>query len=282
MKHCKALALLLLLVPGIAWGQAVSSYQGGRPLKKKFTASVDQLDEFIDRFNHKDPMFLDAFPDRPKRPQSAERAFLVKTLLNPKSKLDATVTKGFIKEVINPAKPLFLDFGDRDWYASLACRLMLDGKPVQGKLILKFELDTNGVTAWRIFSASGAWLDAEQDHLAADGKHRRRGLNPASHGNGFIALHRAFLSPESFADNLADSASHNAKMVGKLVASNRLKLDRVTSVNYHFLQVEGYVFTVSDITAPEGEPSGFLISRLVKANGEAKRRYRKSILHLEG
>jgi len=273
----------VLLLPALAWGQSIAGFQDGRPIKKKFTASVDQLDEFIDRFNHKDPMFLDAFPNRPKRPLSAERAFLVKTLINPKSKLDPAVTNSFIKEVTNPAKPHMLDFGDRDWYASLACKLYLDGKPVQGRLILRFELDTNGVTAWRIYSGSGAWLEGETLRNSLTSAPRRRmGLTPASHGNGFIALHRAFMTAESFANNLSDSATATAKQISALVASHRLKLDRVTAIQYHFLQVDGFLFTVTDISAPEGEPSGFLISRLVKANADAKRRYRRSILHVEG
>jgi hypothetical protein len=261
----------------------VAGFAGGnRAVKKKFTSSVDQLDEFIDRFNHKDPMFQEAFPQRPKRPESAERAYLIKTLLNPKSNLDPHVTQGFIKEVSNPAKPHILDFGDQDWYASLTCKMLLDGKPVQGKLILRFELDTNHVTAWRIYAGSAAWLEAEAGKLPLTARHARKGLNPASHGNGFIALHRAFMSPDRFAENLSDSAARSAKMFTALVAANRLKLDRVTGIAYHFLQVDGYLFTVADIVAPEGEPSGFLINHLIKANADAKRKYRKSVLHVAG
>lgn len=282
----RALLLVLLvtiLLPHTGQGQGIPGItQPG--IQKKFTASVDQLDEFIDRFNHNDPMFLEAFPNRPKRPLSAERAFLVKTLLNPKSKLDPALTDGFIREVTNPAKPCLLNFTDQDWYATLACKLTLDGKPVTGRLVLRFEEDSNGVSAWRILSASAPWLDAEAQKMTTlpPPAARKRGLNPASHGNGFIALHRAFMSADLFAENLADSASRDARVLAGLVESNRLRLDRVTAVLYHFLQVNNFLFTVSDVNAPEGEPSGFLIGRIQKADAEAKRKYRKTVLHLEG
>jgi hypothetical protein len=250
-------------------------------LKKKFTSAVDQLDEFIDRFNHQDPMFLEAFPNRPKRPLSAERAFLVKTLFDPHSNLDPTTKEGFLNTIVNPSRPQMLDFADRDWYASLNCKMLLDGKPVTAKMILRFELDSNGATAWRIQSASAPWLHAEAHNLSIPNRLHRRGLNPASHGNGFISMHRAFLSPETFPDNLADSANLSAKQMAALVVSNRLKLDRITTIQYHFLQINGYLFTVADITAPEGEPSGFLINRLVRASSEEKRKYKRTILHLQ-
>ena len=274
-----ALGLFAALPP--AWGQSIPGVPlTGKPLQKKFTASVDQLDEFIDRFNHKDPMFVEAFPNRPQRPLWAERAFLVRTLVNPKARIDPKVTDAFVKQVSGPPKAVLLHLADKDWYAALQCRLLLDGKPVAAKLVLGFEQDTNGVEAWRLQAVQAPWLaDAGGPPLpAATGK--RRGLNPASHGNGFISLHRAFASAERFGDNLSDSATAGARAFAGLVAGQRLKLERVTQVVFHFLQVEGYVFTVSDVTAREGEPSGFLIGNLSKAGAEAKRKYRKAALAL--
>ena len=275
---------LLFLTAHAAPAQSIHSALQGKQVKKNFTAAVDQLDEFIDRFNHNDPMFLEAFPNRPRRPMSAERAFLVKSLLNPKAKLDEGVTAGFIKQVTNPAAPRLLSLSDHDWYAALSCTYTLDGRPVSGRLVLKFERDSGGVSAWRVMGATGTWLTEESatiQTLPARAT-RRRGLNPAAHGNGFIALHRAFLSPESFGENLSDSASRNARVLAALVQNERLKLNRVTHIVYHFLQVDNYIFTVSDVDAPEGEPSGFLISRLLHTDAEAKRKYRRSILHVEG
>ncbi len=264
-----------------SWGQSIPGVPlPGKPLQKKFTASVDQLDEFIDRFNHKDPMFVEAFPNRPQRPLWAERAFLIRTLINPKARLDPKVVDAFVKQVSGPPRAIMLNLEDKHWYAALQCRLVYDGKPVVAKLVLGFEQDSNGVQAWRLRAVQAAWLAEAGGTPANLAQGRRRGLNPASHGNGFIALHRAFASADRFGDNLSDSATTDAHSFAGLVAAQRLKLERVTKVVFHFLQVDGYVFSVADVTAKEGEPSGYLIGSLAKAGAEAKRKYRQAGLAL--
>jgi hypothetical protein len=100
----------------------------------------------------------------------------------------------------------------------------------------------------------------------------KRSLNPVSHATDFMGLNKALRDRENMQNYF--SVDQNPSMIPFIHALEKGDLEyvQVNKVTYHFLQVEGWAFTVQQFKRQD-KNSGWLISKLVRADESIKENY---------
>jgi len=274
---CRAVAAALLLLQ--FWLPSVSQAQ---PVAV-FTHEVDVLDEFLDRFNNRDSLMFQAYSNSKNKSFTESRSFLIRSLFDFTSKnWKGEDVKSFIKKVNEDATPQYLNFADNEWYAELICSMTYKGKPEKMALILQFQELPSGVSQWLIVGAKAPWLTAYTDTISkipvfVDPK---KGLNPSSHGNDFISVYRAFDDIPNIRSYMRkDALPQDLQKLLRSMVKKQTTLVQVDRVTYHFMQVDGWLFTVKNFPLRKTN-AGWLISELLPADASLKKQYKAKILNL--
>lgn len=247
-----------------------------------FTHEVDVLDEFISRFNNQDSLLFQAYTQAKKRNFTESRSFLIKSLFDFSSKSWHTEdVKTFIKAVNDTGSPVYLNFNDSNWYAELVCSITYKGKPEKANLILRYEEKANG-SRWAIAGVKAPFLQHYRDSVPPIPTRidQTRGLNPASHGNDFISLYRAFDDAANIRSYLVhDPLGRDMEYFIRAFLKKQMTLVQIDRVTYHFLQVDGWIFTVNNYPHRKTN-AGWLINQLMPANAALKQQYKTKILNI--
>ncbi len=248
-----------------------------------FTHEVDVLDEFISRFNNQDSLLFQAYPKaNRKRNFSESRGFLIKSLFDFSSKNWHTEdVKTFMRTVSDTSSPVYLNFTDNNWYAELVCSITYKGKPEKANLILRFEEKSNG-SRWAIAGVKAPFLQHYRDSVPPIPTRidETRGLNPASHGNDFISLYRAFDDAANIRSYLVhEQLTRDMQYFIRAFLKKQMTLVQIDRVTYHFLQVDGWIFTVNNYPHRKTN-AGWLINQLMPANSALKQQYKTKILNI--
>ena len=277
----KALAAALALMP-LAMLLGHSGAVQAQPVAV-FTHEVDVLDEFLDRFNNRDSLMFQAYSNSKNKSFSESRSFLIRSLFDFTSKnWKGDDVKTFIKKVNEDATPQYLDFADKDWYAELVCSMTYKGKPEKLSLILQFEELPSGVSQWLIVGAKAPWLAAYADTSSKIPMYvdPKKGLNPSSHGNDFISVYRAFDDMPNIRSYMRkDALPQDLQKLLRGFVKKQTTLVQVDRVTYHFMQVDGWLFTVKNFPHRKTN-AGWLISELLPADAAIKKQYKAKILNL--
>lgn len=240
-----------------------------------FAHQVKQIDEFIERFNNQDNTLIRRYAERLDTSVRFRRENLVKSLFNasdPGWNKDDIVR--FIGQVNDTAKPVHLNFFDNHWYAEVNCAVLYRGKPNSLTLVLKIQREKNGASKWVAVSAMADYLRLP---VRLD---TTTGLNPLSHATDFMNVD-LLSADKANIGNYLPAGHYNDVLSVFLYESqnNRLTIKQVNKITYHFMQVGGWVFTVSRFNR-QTRNSGWLISRLLPLDAEAKRKYALEKLNL--
>ena len=143
-------------------------------------------------------------------------------------------------------------------------------------VLLKVSTDSTGGSKWII---SDAWCKQiplpEKVTLPNLPDAGTKFLNPISHTTNFIGLSRAFRDKEHIRDYLDMNFMSSPRSLAflKALLDGSLHYGYVKGIRYHFLDVDGWVFTVSYFQREEAN-SGWLISGLTRADEDQKTAYR--------
>jgi hypothetical protein len=224
---------------------------------------VKQLDEFISRFNYEKDIegkLITNREDTAMRKRYIINLFDRDLLENANDSL-AQEYLDFIRTVINPHKPVFLHFTDRNWQAEAVCRATFNGKPIQISVFLQTDAISKNEYKWAIVSAEGDIFDLKP-------KRQNPGIriSPVDNELGFMNL-SDISSGEDCKNILNYSVSgysvDNLTAFNTLIYNGFLKINYVQKIIYHFWQVPGYVFTVEHFER-NSYNAGWLISKLSK------------------
>ena len=272
--------LLSLITLTSAYAQKSPSTQ------PSFTHEVDVLDEFVERFNNQDRLLNKQYEQmKTKRNHRDTRAFLLKGLFNYQNKeWNPLDMKSFVQSVTDSSSPHFLKFADPNWYAELFTTVEHGGKSEKISLILRFEQGPV-FSRWLLVGARGNLLTGPFEDTLAPlllPTDTMRGINPAAHGNDFISLYRA-LDDKKNLRCYADRNQLNHPQLNRLLRllqAGRISITQIDRVVYHFMQVDGWIFTVRNFPYKPHISSGWLIGQVYKADEPVKTQYRKRILNL--
>ncbi|HKH62666.1 MAG TPA: hypothetical protein VKA49_17605 [Flavitalea sp.] len=247
-----------------------------------FVFEVKQIDEFFERFNNEQNSLLASYI-RLKYPEvQITRTSLLESLFNTEvhgAELD--LIREFCLQVADSARPAYLDFYSGEWYAEAVCKFKLNGQLTEAVVLLKIQQEENGGSKWIIVSAFSKRLGVTDLPVIFPYKPGCcKFLNPMSHATNFISLSRAFRDKINLSDYLDTSFLEYpyAKSFARAILRNQLEYLYVKEIRYHFLQIDGWIFTVSQYTR-KSIHSGWLVSSLQKATREEKEIYRSSLIN---
>lgn len=252
----------------------VASQNADSLLNEQLHFQVKQLDEFIQRFNYK----IDVYGREIKENHPISRPQYLLSLfdiyyLEKINKEGSGDVKLFINQLTDSSKPLFLKFANENLFALAQCKVNYKGKERQMQLLLKVELAANGAAKWVIY-------DVKADFLLLPPRTNNTSIYiaPNSHETYFMGMRQRLQTNK---DQVTDFAHKNFQSDALSiflfeVANQNLKINTTDTITYHFLQLDGWAFTVDFFNRAE-KNSGWLISKLTKL-AVNKEEYIKAII----
>jgi hypothetical protein len=264
---------LVFLLLGKAQGQGLNSKIG--PFQNaEFAFEVKTIDEFIERFNNDQYTLIRQYMEEKFPKKKLTRLDLIRTLFNYDdplwSKEDALE---FSNYVLDQKDEKFLDFYSNTWFAQAECLVKYKGVPKKVNITMQvFVSDRTGAAKWVICGARAPFLDFSN---RIDSK---KFLNPISHATDFIGLRKAMEDKVFLKNYLSEDfkESHLNKYLAAL-ASGDIVFEQISSITYHFLSIDNWLFTVKEYSRP-GKNSGWLIQSLSKRTQSEKADYLKNNL----
>lgn len=242
----------------------------------RFEKTNKVLDEFILRFNYNDTTYLNTLLNN--RYNEIDRSTFIHYLFdycNPSLIKDSVLTDKFIQTVCNNG--ILLDTQDENWYALLKCSFnvkqdnKVKSKTVPLDLVLQYVGSKEKGHKWIIASVGGDLFKMERKSNQI--------ISPVSNDVNFLDLHN-LCNSENYM-NLVDNgyALDHLSMFLFALRNKIISLESVNSIQYHFMQIDNYIFTVDYFNRSECN-QGWLISSLKEVNNEEKINYKNKILYL--
>jgi len=240
-----------------------------------FAYQVKQIDEFIERFNNKENTLIKQYVKKLDTTARFRREHLIKSLFNASDTgWKISEIRQFIQQVSDTSRPVYLNFFDNDWYAEVNCAATYKGKPSKITLILKIQREKDGMSKWVAVSAIADFLrlPVRRDSTT--------GLNPLSHATDFMNIDLMATDKKNIRNYLPNEYREDVLSVFLYESqNNQLIIKQVNKITYHFMQVDGWIFTVNRFSR-QTRNSGWLVSRLQPASAESKQQYAKDKLNL--
>lgn len=182
----------------------------------------------------------------------------------------------FVLDVSDSLSPATVSFYDDNWFAELKCVFQYEGQLHDCTLIMKNQSQKGSNSSrWVIVNVSADFLRFPPSTDA------NKILDPAVHETDFIGLRRALDDKQNLRNYIAKGFEpERLSIFFNEIYKGRLQLVEIQKTTYHFLQINGWIFTL-DFFNRRSNNSGWLISNLIKADNKAKTGYRKTILNLE-
>jgi hypothetical protein len=183
----------------------------------------------------------------------------------------------FAKEALNKDKPAFLNFHGGNWFSEVHTIFTMNGKDVPITLFMELEKHHLG-TRWVI---SRVYADVFKTVFQKDTVKVGKFLHPMSHELDFMNLRKAFTNADSVNQyTLKKFVPDHLSVFLYEVRKGNLKFRTVDEVKFHFFQIDGWYFEISEFNRP-GYNTGWLISNLVKVKNETEKNLLRKYVYYE-
>lgn len=268
--------LALLTISFMAKAQIVDEMDD----ESRLYARTKQVNQFFRRFNGEEDFKGERYYPEDKDYRSPElRKVYLENLFNLENPyITKDLKEEFIGQVLDKKNPVYLDFHGGNWFAEVTTKFDYYGIERYLTLFLNLEKDTIG-SKWvisHVYFEPFSQAFVSQDSLRKAGQ---KFLHPMSHELDFMNLVRAFQDTESLENYLAWKyrPDYLTLFVWEFKRGN-LKFKTITRVKFHFFQVDGWYFEITDFNR-QGYNTGWLISTLMKINESDKDVLMKFIYH---
>ena len=266
--------IILLFLPASA---AVSQIVGEND-ETRLYAQTKQVNQFFRRFNgEEDEKGERYFPgDKQYRNVKLRRKYLAILFDASNSGVSNDLKNSFAREVLDKDEPALLDFHKSGWFSEIQTTFSYNGKDLPITLFMELEKAQLG----RKWVISEVYIPAFEKYFQRDTARVGQFLHPMSHELDFMNLRKAFMKPDSVAQFARKKFEPDYLAIFLYeVGRGGLKFKSVGDVSFHFFQVDGWYFELSQFNRP-GYNTGWLISSLVKVNSESdSEALKKFILH---
>ncbi|MDW7695286.1 hypothetical protein R9C00_28140 [Flammeovirgaceae bacterium SG7u.111] len=256
---------LLVLISSQASAQVVGNYLGD---ETALYAETKQVNQFFRRFNNEEGKDGVKYSKKDNRYRDlSTREKYLNILFDGQNKNISSSQKAqFISKVNNGQSPIFLDFHGKDWFAEVQISVLFNGKAEEVTLFLKLEQENKGYK-WVM---TNAYSDVFAKLFSSDTTSQRLFLHPMSHELDFMNLVKVFKSHEHVEDYTAKEYHPDYLSIFLYEFKNsKIKFVTVNDVKFHFFQVDGWYFELSEFNRP-GLNKGWLISNLMELPAEHK------------
>lgn len=237
--------------------------------ESKLYAQSKQLNQFFRRFNGEEDEKGNRYYEGDKHYRSTKlRKKYMSILFNEENKgLSNSLKKDFAETVLDKPNESILDFHGGNWFAEVQTIFQLNGKDQNIILYMVLEKDHLGYK-WVIRQV---YSPAFAEIFVRDTTKVGRFLHPMSHELDFMNLRKAFANSDSISQFSQKSfkPDHLSVLFYEMKKGN-LKFKSVESEKFHFFQINGWYFEVSNFNR-SGYNTGWLISNLVKLKNDSEK-----------
>ncbi|HAH59363.1 MAG: hypothetical protein PHW35_09240 [Lentimicrobiaceae bacterium] len=274
MKNLLLSLSFIVLLPVITLSQSFNSLLGDESI---LYAQTKQVNQFFRRFNGEEDTRGNRYykDDLQYRNAELRRKYLNVLFDYNNSSITDPMRKAFITDVLNSKQPVILDFHQGQWFAEVATRFKYKGQEKDLTLFLKLEPETGGYK-W-VFT--NVYFKAYHEMFSNDTVTGSHFLHPLSHELDFMNLIRVF-KDKNYVELYTEKSYRPDFLTLFLYEFKKGDLQYVTvkNVKFHFFQVPGWYFELSNFNRP-GTNSGWLISSLLQLKEDQKEMVLKYIYH---
>jgi len=247
--------------------------------ESKLYAANKQVNQFFRRFNgEEDEKGERYYPkDRLYRSEKLRKKYIGILFDASNAGITPELKVEFTKDVVDKEKPGILNFHGGNWFSEVHTLFLMNGKEVPITLFMELEKHHQG-TRWVI---SKVYADIFRPAFERDTVKVGKFLHPLSHELDFMNLRKAFSKPDSVSQyTLKKFVPDHLSVFLYEVKKGNLKFKTVQEVKFHFFQIDGWYFELSQFNRP-GYNTGWLISNLVKVKNESEKNLLKKYIYYE-
>jgi hypothetical protein len=247
--------------------------------ESRLYAENKQVNQFFRRFNgEEDEKGERYYPkDRQYQSEKLRKKYLGILFDQSNAGLSADLKTQFARDVLNKDKPVILNFHGGNWFSEVHTLFTLNGKDVPVTLFMELEKHKLG-TRWVI---NRVYSDQFKPYFERDTTKTGKFLHPLSHELDFMNLRKAFSKQDSISQFASKKfVPDHLSLFLYEVKKGTLKYKTVEEVKFHFFQVDGWYFELSEFNR-SGYNTGWLISNLVKVKNESEKNLLKRFVYYE-
>lgn len=229
---------------------------------ESFYAETKQVNQFFRRFNAEEDVRGVKLSTRDSMYHNPElrRKYLSLLFDRENSDISGRLKDAFIHDVTLEGSPKFLDFHGGDWFGEVVVLFRKGQKDVYITLLMKLVKENLGFK-WVIDDVR---YNPYEGLYTADEKSGSRFLHPLSHELDFMNLDKVFRTREHIGDYFRqDFKASKLSVFLYELRNGLLTFQYVTNVKFHFFQLNGWYFEISEFNRP-GLNRGWLISNLIR------------------
>jgi len=237
--------------------------------ESRLYAETKQVNQFFRRFNGEEDEKGDRYypKDKQYRTEKLRKKYLGILFDASNTGMKSELKTQFVKDVLEKTQPAILDFHGGSWFSELQTTFTQNGKSETVTLFMELEKAQQG-TKWVISKANAQMFE---QHFKRDTTRVGRFMHPMSHELDFMNLRKAFLYTDSISQfTVKKFRPDHLSLLLYEVRRGNLKFKSVEQVKFHFFQVKGWYFEISEFNR-SGYNNGWLISNLVKLNNEKEK-----------
>ena len=274
MKATYLITLLILLSAPLR-AQLIGAMED----ESKLYAESKQVNQFFRRFNGEEDEKGNRYYPRDKQYRSTKLRIKYLGVLFDDSNTGITSAEKteFAKYVISKGESAILDFHGPEWFSEVQAVFTMNGKDQPVTLFMELEKNHLGYK-WVIRKV---YADMFTKYFDRDTAKIGRFLHPLSHELDFMNLRKAFMNSDSISQFTVKQyvPDHLSVFLYEMKKGN-LKFKSVSDVKFHFFQIDGWYFELSDFNRP-GYNTGWLISNLLKLNNNTEKDLLRRYLYHE-
>lgn len=271
------IAVVILLIAGIT--PSLRAQLLDKEDESRLYAETKQVNQFFRRFNgEEDEKGERYYPkDKPYRSEKLRKKYIGILFDASNTGMSSALKVQFAKDVLDKTHPTILDFHGGNWFSEVNTTFTMNGKTEPVTLFMELEKSHLG-TKWVI---SRVHADMFDPYFIRDTTRVGKFMHPMSHELDFMNLRKAF----NYTDSIRQFAvkrfepDHLSIFLYEVKKGN-LKFKTVEQVKFHFFQVNGWYFELSEFNR-SGYNNGWLISNLVKLNNETEKKLLQKFLYYE-
>jgi hypothetical protein len=247
--------------------------------ERKLYAETKQVNQFFRRFNgEEDEKGERYYPrDRQYRSVKLRKKYLGILFDASNNGISNDLKMQFVNDVLDKTEPAILDFHGGNWFSEVHTTFTMNGKAQPVTLFMELVKDHLGYK-WVISKVHAAMFEP---YFKRDTTKVGKFLHPLSHELDFMNLRKAFNNSDSISQFTVKQfvPDHLSVFLYEIKKGN-LKFKTVEEVKFHFFQLDGWYFELSEFNRP-GYNTGWLISNLVKIKNETEKDLLRKYLYYE-
>jgi len=275
MKVINLVIMSLLLNTAVLHAQIVSDMED----ESKLYAQSKQVNQFFRRFNGEEDEKGNRYYPNDKQYRNAKlRKKYLGILFDESNRgISPSLKAEFTKQVVDKGELCILDFHGANWFSEVNTVFTMNGKEQPMTLYMELEKDHLGYK-WVIRKV---YSDFFKPYFIRDTTKVGRFLHPLSHELDFMNLRKAFDNKDSISQfTVRQFVPDYLSVFLYEMKKGNLKFKAVSDVKFHFFQLDGWYFELSNFNRP-GYNTGWLISNLVKLNNDSEKNLLRRYLYNE-